>query len=336
MPFKIIRNDITKVEADVIVNAANPMLKMGAGVCGAIFNAAGKEALQKECDAIGRCGEGEAVITSAYALPAKYIIHAVGPIWFGGYANEEQFLKDAYTNSMELALSKKCESIAFPLISTGLFGYPKEKALEAAISAISDFLERHELMVFLVVFDRESFKISEKRLYDIEKFIDDNYVDEISMMRASYRQNEREFLKKKKRIEHVLEDKLFEAEPAAEIDIQNPRLDETFSQRLLRLIDERGMTDPQAYRRANVTRQHFSKIRNKAGYTPSKETAVAFAIALELNIDDTADLLKTAGLALSRSILFDVIIEYHIRKGIYNTHEINEILFSYDQPLLGA
>lgn len=338
MPFKIIRNDITKVEADAIVNAANPNLEMGAGVCGAIFNAAGKEELKKECDSIGHCGEGEAVATGSYMLPSKYIIHTVGPIWMGGYANEEQLLRNAYTSSLRLALSMKCESIAFPLISSGYFGYPKEKALETAISAISDFLDEYDLTVYLVVFDRASFQISRKRLYEIEKFIDDNYVSDVMKERPAYKRNEVGGLKNEAwNVEFLLESKLSKTIPAKEeTEIDIPVLEETFSQMLMRLIDKNNMSDPQAYRRANITRQHFSKIRSKVDYNPSKETALAFAIALELDIDDTSDLLRTAGLALSRSILFDVIIEYHIRKRIYNTHEINEILFSFDQPLLGA
>ncbi|MDX1359429.1 MAG: macro domain-containing protein, partial [Clostridia bacterium] len=172
MPFKIIRNDITKVDADAIVNAANPNLKMGAGVCGAVFAAAGRDKLSKACDKIGHCNDGEAVITKGFNLPAKYIIHTVGPVWIDGKHGEQETLYAAYTNSMKLALSHKCKSIAFPLISSGHFHYPKDKALETAISAISDFLDDNEIDVYLVVFDKESFKVSKKRLYEVQKFID--------------------------------------------------------------------------------------------------------------------------------------------------------------------
>ena len=154
MPFEIIRNDITKMTVDIIVNAANTGLKMGGGVCGAIFAAAGADKLQAECDQIGGCAVGEAVITDGYQLPAKSIIHTVGPVWQGGSADEARLLHRAYTRSLELALKHHCKSIAFPLISSGIYGYPKDQALKIAVAAISEFLLEHELQVYLVVFDK--------------------------------------------------------------------------------------------------------------------------------------------------------------------------------------
>ena len=333
MPFKIIRNDITKVEVDAIVNAANPRLKMGTGVCGAIFSAAGKEKLQKACDEIGHCDDGKAVITDAFKLPAKFIIHTVGPVWGGGDNNEDEILFNAYWNSMELAIKNNCSSIAFPLISSGYFGYPKKEAFQVAIRAIGEFLDEYEMSVYLVVFDKDSLEISEKRLYEVKKFIDDNYVNEKLLLRRQYKVNEKKWIdEERSRIDEILIHEQFEK--ASAIESFEPNLEETFSQRLLRLIDERGFTDPQIYNRAYITRKHFSKIRNNPNYQPKKKTAISLAIALLLSIEDTLVFLKSASFTLSDSIMSDVIIQYHIKAGIYDVFQINEMLLGFDQEPL--
>ncbi|MFO7611551.1 MAG: macro domain-containing protein [Clostridia bacterium] len=337
MPFKIVRNDIAKMQVDAIVNATNNGLQMGGGVCGAIFTGAGIEKLQAECDGIGGCKTGEAVITSAYDLSAKFIIHTVGPVWRDGSHGESDLLKKCYINSLNLALYNKCESIAFPLISSGIFGYPKSTALDIAISAISEFLEKEDIEVYLVVFDRKSFSLSIKRFKDVEKFIDDNYAgmaDEISRRRiygqkdsvttfnertASYEEKLNIHYNKKRGLDDIV-----------------THLDETFSEMLLRLIDEKGMTDVQAYKRANIDRKLFSKIRSNKDYKPSKGTAIAFSVALRLSLDETIDLIGRAGFAFSHSSKSDVIIEYFIKEGIYDIHEVNEALFAFDEALLGA
>ena len=184
MPFEIIRNDITKVHVDAIVNAANSGLQQGGGVCGAIFNAAGNAKLQQACDAIGHCEVGQAVITPGFALPAKYVIHTVGPVWHGGGQGEEQQLTSCYRSSLLLAKDHALESIAFPLISSGIFGYPKDKALQVAIAAISDFLMANEMPVYLVVFDRASVVISEKIFASVKQYVDDRYIDEHLIVRS--------------------------------------------------------------------------------------------------------------------------------------------------------
>lgn len=335
MTLKIIRNDISKMPVDAIVNAANARLKMGGGVCGAIFAAAGAEQLQAECDRIGKCNVGEAVITNAYTLPARYIIHAVGPIWKGGSSGEAQLLHQCYTNALMLALQNGCQSIAFPLISSGIYGYPKDQALQIAISAISEYLFIHEIEVYLVVYDKKAFVLSEKLISAIKEYIDDNYVDEKSLT------DRRRGLKR--RLEEKQESyTLYDACASMPAPKEKPslkdfvdHLDESFSQMLLRLIDEKGMTDVETYKRANIDRKLFSKIRNNKGYNPSKVTVIAFAIALELNLEETNDLLSKAGYVLSHSNKFDVIIEYFIREGSYNIYRINEALFAFDQLLLG-
>ncbi|MDQ1146031.1 O-acetyl-ADP-ribose deacetylase (regulator of RNase III) [Bacillus sp. SORGH_AS 510] len=330
MPLEIVRNDLTKMKVDAIVNAANTGLQMGGGVCGAIFRAAGAGELQGACDQIGGCQVGEAVITNGFNLEPKYIIHTPGPIWQGGTNQEADLLKNSYFNSLELAKKYRCNSIAFPLISTGIYGYPKEEALQIAISTISSYLLHHDLFVYLVVFDKSSFGISKKLFQSIEEYIDENYVDEAGL---TFNRN---------RVDpYVLEEmreNQCEIFKEAEYSLVNllDQLDESFSERLLRFIDEKGMTDVETYKRANLDRRLFSKIRTSVDYSPKKKTAVALAIALQLDFKETLELLSAAGYTLSQSSKFDVIIQYFIHQANYNIHQINEVLFSFDQPLLGA
>ncbi|MGI6526004.1 MAG: O-acetyl-ADP-ribose deacetylase [Caldicoprobacterales bacterium] len=339
MPFNIIRNDITKVHADAIVNAANQTLLGGGGVDGAIHRAAGSGLLD-ECRSLGGCKTGQAKITKGYKLPARYVIHTVGPVWQGGNSNEEKLLADCYRNSLALAKEYELDSIAFPLISSGAFGYPKDQALKTAVSVIGDFLLEHEMTVYLVVYDKASFQLSEKLFSSIMEFIDDNYIKRHYFNRESSRLQD---FVVSERISEPDDPELFSAKSYTQTVKRERKLedlldqmDETFSQRLLRLIDERDMTDAQTYKRANVDRRLFSKIRNDIHYKPSKTTAVAFAIALKLNLDETKDLLMSAGYALSHSSKFDIIIEFFIREGNYNIFEINEALFVFDQKLLGV
>lgn len=340
MPMLIIRNDITKMKIDTIVNAANTALKMGGGVCGSIFSAAGEEKLQEECDLVGVCNVGEAVITSGYSLPAKYIIHTVGPIWDGGNSGEENLLHNCYINSLKLALQYKCKSIAFPLISSGIYGYPKDKALQIAISAIGEFLIDHEMTVYLVVYDKKAFVLSEKLFFAIEKYIDDNYVEEHQLSECRRNIESYEYHQFEDIHENYLKTDI--CEPVPEIKGKRSledvisQLEESFSQMLLRLIDEKGMTDVETYKKANIDRKLFSKIRSCKGYNPSKVTSIAFAIAIRLSLDETRDLLNKAGYTLSHSNKFDVIIEYFIEEGNYNIYEINEALFAFEQVLLGV
>jgi O-acetyl-ADP-ribose deacetylase (regulator of RNase III) len=337
MPLQIIRNDITKVPADAIVNAAKSSLLGGGGVDGAIHKAAGPELLA-ECQTLGGCEVGEAKITKGYRLPAKYVIHTVGPVWQDGKSNEEKLLADCYRNSLKLAKEYKLESIAFPLISSGAFGYPKDKALKTAIAVIGDFLLENEITVFLVVYDRAAFMLSEKLFSTITEYIDDKYTEE-------HPYNVRDRLVESYAIrENNLEaPEIFAYEasftfkkPKRSLQDVVKQMEETFSQRLLRLIDEKHMTDAETYKKANIDRKLFSKIRKDINYKPSKPTAIAFAIALQLNLDETKDLLLKAGFALSHSSKFDIIIEYFIEEGNYNIFEINEALFAFEQNLLGV
>ena len=336
MPLEIIRNDITKVQADAIVNAAKTSLLGGGGVDGAIHRAAGPQLL-KECRTLGGCEVGHAKITKAYNLPAKYVVHTVGPVWRDGKNEEEKRLADCYKNTLSLAKDYHLESIAFPLISSGSYGFPKDKALKTAISVIGDFLLYNEMTVYLVVYDKATFILSEKLFSSITQYIDDHYVDEKEMKRSI--RNNRMYDVRESLSEAAFPNELLSYESVSykkrSLDDLVNQVDETFSQMLLRLIDENGMTDAETYKKANVDRKLFSKIRNDIHYRPSKPTAIAFAIALQLSLDETKDLLLRAGFALSHSNKFDIIIEYFIQEGNYNIFEINEALFAFDQNPLG-
>ncbi len=330
MPLEIVRNDITKMTVDAIVNAANNTLLGGGGVDGCIHRAAGEDLLE-ECKTLGGCATGDAKITKAYNLPCKYVIHTVGPIWNGGNDNEKELLEACYKKSLVLAKEHNCETVAFPLISSGAYGYPKDQALKIAINTISDFLLENDMTVYIVIFDKKAYQISEKMFSDIAEFIDDNYID-----------THVDYLYEQSRVLNMPMPTMMAdysectCVKTLSLDEKLKDIDESFSQMLLRKIDEKGMTDAECYKKANIDRKLFSKIRSDIHYRPSKTTAIAFAISLELSLSETEDMLKKAGFALSHSNKFDIIIEYFIMNGNYNVFEINEALFAFDQSLLGA
>ena len=334
MPLKIVRNDITKMMVDAIVNAANESLLGGGGADGAIHRAAGKELLS-ECRTLGGCKTGEAKITGGYNLPAKYVIHTVGPVYKDGKHGEKTLLESCYRESLSLAKNHGCETIAFPLISSGVYGYPKDKALKVAIDVISDFLLENEMTVYIVIFDKAAYGISEKLFSDITEYIDDNYV----ALHTDYCRESIPMCAPFSAAADSIDTPIRKSKKKFFKDDLNKRIkqiDESFSQMLLRKIDEKGMTDAQCYKKANIDRKLFSKIRSDIHYKPSKPTAIAFAISLELSLEETEDMLRKAGFALSHSNKFDIIIEYFISNGNYNIFEINEALFAFDQVLLGA
>ena len=364
MPLQIIRQDITKMQVDAIVNTTNAEMVGYRGVDYAVHQSAGPE-LDAECERIAPLGLGSAKITKGYNLNAKYIIHTSGPIWQGGLVGESIILKSCYLESLKLAVKHGCESVAFPLISAGTYGYPKDQVLKFAIQVITEFLFDHELMVYLCVFDRKSYEFSQKLFAEISEFIDDGYVEECEDdfldEYIGYRDSCRYSIASSNYTEEILEEHnvcestvcysfdIDECEKSVKpcvplTSIANKTLDEymkdmdkSFAYKLFDLIDERGMTDVECYKKANVDKKTFSKIKcNPDKYKPSKQTAVAFAIALKLNLDETQDLLASAGLTLSRSFTFDKIIRYFIQKEIYDIFEINEALFEFDQVLLGC
>ena len=338
MPLQIVRNDITKMNVDAIVNAANTSLLGGGGVDGCIHRAAGPELLA-ECRTLRGCETGSAKITKGYKLPCKYVIHAVGPRWRDGKHKERELLESCYRTSLDLAKKHECESVAFPLISSGIYGYPKDQALKVAVDTIGTFLLENDMIVYLVIFDRQTYQIGGKLFADIAAYIDDRYVEEHTDSRAEQR----------RRFEALSEESCFEAALASlppetickscssqSLEEALGQMDESFSEMLLRKIDESGMTDAQCYKKANIDRKLFSKIRSDKFYKPSKPTVLAFALALELPLAQMQEMLGKAGFTLSHSSKFDIIVEYFIERGNYNVHEINEALFAFDQSLIGA
>ena len=336
MPLIIVRNDITKMPVDAIVNAAKESLLGGGGVDGCIHRAAGPELLA-ECRTLGGCKTGDAKITNAYHLPCQYVIHTVGPVWNGGSHGEREQLISCYRTSLMLAKEHNCETVAFPLISSGIFGYPKDQALRVAVDTIGEFLLHNDMTVYLVIFDRKAYQISGKLFADIAEYIDDHYVD---VHTDSRRERLRRMSVLESRAEAICESAMptpMMAPMAVNgLDDLLAHLDAGFSETLLKLIDRSGKKDAEVYKKANVDRKLFSKIRNNPDYKPSKSTAIAFAIALELNLDETRDLIARAGYALSASSKFDIIIEYFIGQRDYDIFKINEALFAFDQSLLGA
>ena len=364
MPLSIIRNDITKVKADALDNPANPDAVVGSGTDYAIHKAAGPKLL-KARQKIGNIPTGQAAITRAYSLPAKFVIHTVSPAWHGGHTGEIQLLYSCYFQSLALAAKHRCRSVAFPLIASGNYKFPKALALQTALMAIQNFLLEHEMDICLVVFDADAYSLSEKLFLSVKSYIDERYVLEKHQQEypASLQGNRLTSTEPPpcQAAENVpcqaaenapcqmAENTLCQmAEKKQMPTAQSPRLlnrslkelveavDETFSQALFRLIDARQMSDPEVYKRANLSRKLFSKIRKNKDYRPSKPTALALAIALRLNLDETKDLIGRAGFALTHSSKFDIIVEYCIQKNIYNIFELNEILFAFDQPLLGG
>lgn len=336
MPFEIVRNDITKMHVDAIVNPTNTKLFGTAGVDGAIHKIEGPR-LKEETSQIGGLAPGQSAMTKAFNLPSPYIIHTVGPIWKDGTFGEEDILKSCYKSSLELAKEEGFESIAFPLIASGIYGFPKDRALTIAINTIGEFLLFNEMTVYLVVYDRKTYCLSEELYTSVEAYIDDNYIDEHILGRESRIQEQADYcLYEEPLLKSISKESLKQVKRKKKsLDDVIKNLDESFSEMLLRLIDEKGLKDPEVYKKANVTKQTFSKIRNNSKYNPTKQTILAFAIALELNLDVAKDLLLKSGYALSKSNRFDVIISFFIESENYNIHEINEVLFAYEENLLG-
>ena len=417
MPFQIVRNDIAKMTVDAIVNTANPKPIIGEGVDSTIHAAAGPQLLHAR-QAIGALRPGQAAITPGFRLPAKYVIHTVGPVWHGGLLGEAGTLRRCYDRCLQLAAENGCESLAFPLISTGTYRFPQDKALKIAQDAIREFLKEQDMQVYLVVFNREAFRLSEELHRNVASYIDEKYVEDLARDHfhapiLSQRQPDRYARREESRryTPEPMSDSLFDADMAKELDdfiregeslsssrptgalpdlweddfcppaaksssqSSAPRLepvkhsparklpgvslpellpksqkpakgqslsqwlegtDAGFSETLLQLIDRTGKKDSEIYNKANISRQHFSKIRNNPFYNPTKPTAVALAIALELDLEQTRDLIGRAGYALTRSSKFDLIIMYFIENGNYNLYDINMALFEFDQSLLGA
>ncbi|MBR4857712.1 MAG: macro domain-containing protein [Clostridia bacterium] len=358
MPLQIIRQDITKMQVDAIVNPSNRHLYPGGGADLSIHEAAGPELLEA-CNALGGCEVGKAKITPGFNLPCKYVIHTAGPNWYR-VDNPIALLASCYTECLNLATKYKCESVAFPLIASGAYGCPKEQVLKIATKVISDFLFENEMTVYIVIFDKKSYEISERIFCDVKCYIDDNYVEEhaereivegvfdnyypTSLSRDELRRRreiaiaERNFKKKEIETEDFIESELCcDCAPIISLDEMLNNMDKGFADTLFYYIDQKGLTDVECYKRSNVDKKTFSKIKCNKDYKPSKKTAVSFAIGLDLNLEETNHLLKTAGFSLSKATMFDVIIEYFVSTGNYNNiFDVNEVLYKFDQVTLGV
>lgn len=340
MPFQLIRADITTLACDAIVNAANEKLKAGGGVCGAIFHRAGHARLQAACDEIGFCATGQSVITPGFDLKAKYVIHTVGPVWRGGGQGEEALLRSCYRTALRLAVKHELRSVAFPLISAGKYGYPRQQAIEVAASEISAFLtDEHtpDMDVNLVLFDTCSYREGRGLFGDIA-----SYLDERSLVYQRYQAEHQNRPMVGAAAAPMSAPKAAAPSPVGsgsrlrEWIASRFQREETFSQCLLRLIDESGEKDAVVYKRANVDRRLFSKIRSNAYYQPGKGTVLAFCLALRLSVEDAEMLLGKAGYTLTHTSRFDLAVEYCLKHGIYDVHQVNIALFELDLPLLGA
>lgn len=372
MPFKIIRNDITKMQVDAIVNPANAEPIYAAGADTAIYLAAGAEELLAERKKIGPMEEGQAAITPGFQLPAKYIIHAVSPCYIDGESEEEEKLRACYRNSLALAKEYGCESLAFPLIATGSFGYPKEEGMRIAVDEINAFLLHHEMLIYLVVFDTKSTELGLKLYPDLKAYIDHHYVCDMREVEYGDRyfnsipSNAPEYdayCQRRRVMERQIapqasmpidacapkeairaskprsvvkpgmleeEDFLEASEGALKERIKH--MSDTFQQYLLYLIQAKGMTNAEVYKRAIITKQTFSKIKLNPHYHPDKSTAMRLCIGARLSMDETRDLLARAGYALSPCDMRDVIFSYFIENKAYNMIEIDIVLEEYGLP----
>ncbi len=321
MPFQIIRNDITKVKADAIVNTANPYPAVGRGTDTAIYEAAGWDELLAERKKIGEIPVGKAEVTSAFALPSRYIIHTVGPKWIDGSHGEEAALRSCYDESLKIAEDLNCESIAFPLLASGNFKFPKELAIRTATSVIYDFLMESDMMVYLVVYDEKAFELSGKLFTDVKDYLVGGALsaeEEIAYEASTY---------------HSFTSQAIPAEPSLKNQIDDTN--ESFSEYLLQLINERDMKNSEVYRGANISKQVFSKIFSKKEYHPTKNTICALAISLHLSVDEANELLEKEGMILSRSSRFDIAVRYFLEHKMYNIVDDNIKLYDNGLEPLG-
>ena len=366
MPFKIVRNDIVSMKVDAVVNTASTFVCVGAGCDSAIYNAAGFDLLLNERQKIGEVPEGNSFITPGFNLPAKYIIHTVSPLYIDGESGEEEKLRNCYRSSLKLAKENNLTSIAFPLISTGSFGYPRQEGMRIAIDEINVFLLQNEMLVYIVVYDSVSASIASRITGSLDSYIDDRYVDlnavsatrSIRMPEPMPMMNAEPSMpsnaKPKSRLRDLFgsrsvqrnlqkSDSARDEEYAAcyalnedSLDDRISHMSDTFSQYLLYLIERKGMKNSDVYKQAVVDKKVFSKIKNNIDYHPNKMTAMCLCVGAKLNLDDTKDLLARAGYALSPCDKTDVIFSYFIEHEIFDIIEIDIALEEHGLPCLIA
>ena len=356
MPYEIVRNDITKMEVDAIVNTANPRPVIGSGTDHAIHKAAGPELLEAR-KKIGNIAIGQSVATPAFNLHAQYVLHTVSPAWKDGNHHEEELLHKAYEAALNLALKLKCKSVAFPLMSAGSYGFPRDRALLIAVNTISEFTLHHRMQIYLVIFNAEAFSLAGGMFSALKSYVDDNYVAEQTQEEYAPRRRRRELeemyhyqanynapqeLKPAAHAGTVTSASVFDKAAPKPSFHPGMSLEEVMGQditgfrdHLLKLITDSGEKDSVVYHRASISRQLFNKIINKKGYIPSKPTILQLAIGLKLNVEQTKILLEKAGYALSKSSQMDMVIRYFIENKTYDVVVINIALDQYHLPLLG-
>ena len=343
MALFFLEQDITKIKADAIVNAANTDLINGGGVCGAIFKAAGTADLDKACSKLAPCSTGKAVITSGFKL-SKYIIHTPGPIWVDGKHHEKELLTDCYVNALQLAVSNKCQSIAFPLISTGIYNYPKDEALRVAVDTIRGFLKDHDLTVYLTIFGRFSLVRNVRTKGALDKYLFENleYIKTMYSSRSHTKSEVRNFKR------HLMADGILstgvalnykESRPVPPValkeDIIKEQVEEPFAEAVLEIIRKRDLDEVDVYKRANLDRKLFSKLRSNKNYQPSRSTAISLAVGLQLTLKETEELLEKAGYALSKASMADWIVKYYLLHRCYDIITINEALLNHGAKPFG-
>jgi len=303
MPLNIVRNNIVNMQVDAIVNSANPEPKYDQGTDLAIYRAAGIDELLAERKKIGNIARGEVAYTPAFNLKAKYIFHTVGPVWELGEAEEFRLLRSCYKNCLNLAKKLGCESIAFPLISTGIYGFPKSEALKLAIAEISDFLIEDEMMITLVVYDDKAFELSGRIFDNVEDYLSANGIntDDVDNYIGANIDNRKYF-----------RDMLFE------------------------YLDQRQLTNKEAYTRSNLDRKLFSKIQCSDTYHPSKNTVLALCIGLQLNMEEAEAFMARADFAFNPTSVTDLIVKCFILSGEYDIAKVNMALFAHHEETLGV
>lgn len=326
MPFQIIREDITRVKVDAIVNPTDEFYSHSGGTDKRIHDVAGDE-LYIELRKHGCLSVGDALITSSFNMNnCKYIIHTVGSVYVDSSYNKEKLLRRCYRKVLECALDNNIESIAIPLISTGSFNYPKKDALRVATNVITNFIYEHELDVYLLVYDKEAFDISNSLYRDIHDYLEDNGIyDEVRSYRPSMSFG---FMSKPASLDE-------ECNPDREFSFVDFVEDESFNDCLRRIIREKNLIESDVYKRANLTKQAFNGIYNE-GKVPKKNNVLALCIGLRLNIDEADDFIEKAGYSFSRGNKHDYIVRYFLENGIYDVYKINEILINEDLPYLGS
>ena len=362
MPLKIVRNDITKMNTDAIVNTANEYVAVGPGCDTAVYQAAGYDALfQYRKENIGPVPEGEVFITPGFALPVKYIIHAVSPLFIDGDSGEEEKLRSCYRKSLRLAKENQITSIAFPLISTGSFGYPLEEGIRIAADEINAFLLANDMLVYIVVFGRRATSLGTKLYPDLEEYIDQNYVEIKRVEESGYYnrplpgavggyERRRATLSRIEEEAELSEMALEEPSDACyessasfidDIELHERKIDEriahlsdTFSEYLMHLIQSKGMKNADVYKRAIIDKKIFSKIKNNPYYQPKKITALCLCVGAKLSLDETTDLLARAGYALSPCDKTDIIFKFFIENGYYDMVDLDIVLEEHGLPCI--